>query len=83
MLLLPFSLRHLVWRSCLCVLTTRIVSPPLPVCLILRLAVSRASQVMMMSVVKRASMPVTFWLLENFLSSSFKDSARALAEEFG
>ncbi|CAM9342800.1 unnamed protein product [Scytosiphon promiscuus] len=43
----------------------------------------RFLKVMMMSVVKRASMPVTFWLLENFLSSSFKDSAQALAEEFG
>lgn len=40
-------------------------------------------KVMMMSVVKRASMPVTFWLLENFLSSSFKESAQALAQEFG
>lgn len=37
----------------------------------------------MMSVVKRASLPVTFWLLENFLSSSFKESAQALAQEFG
>ncbi|CAN0543936.1 unnamed protein product, partial [Ectocarpus sp. 12 AP-2014] len=43
----------------------------------------RFLKVMMMSVVKRASMPVTFWLLENFLSSSFKESAQALAEEFG
>ena len=41
------------------------------------------TQVMMMSVVKRCSVPVTFWLLENFLSPSFKESARALAEEFG
>eukprot|EP00903_Cladosiphon_okamuranus_P019171 g17633.t1 len=43
----------------------------------------RFLKVMMMSVVKRASLPVTFWLLENFLSSSFKDSAQALAQEFG
>lgn len=49
----------------------------------LHLAAWNSSQVMMMSVVKRASMPVTFWLLENFLSSSFKDSAQALADEFG
>eukprot|EP00752_Nemacystus_decipiens_P014373 g12785.t1 len=43
----------------------------------------RFLKVMMMSVVKRASLPVTFWLLENFLSSSFKESAQALAQEYG
>ncbi|CAM9945547.1 unnamed protein product, partial [Laminaria digitata] len=43
----------------------------------------RFLKVMMMSVVKRSSVPVTFWLLENFLSSSLKESAQLLAEEFG
>lgn len=43
----------------------------------------RFLKVMMLSVVKRCSIPVTFWLLENFLSSAFKESARAMAAELG
>jgi UDP-glucose:glycoprotein glucosyltransferase len=43
----------------------------------------RFLKIMMLSVVKRASMPVKFWLLENFLSPSFKDSADAMAREYG
>ena len=40
-------------------------------------------KIMMLSVVKRTSGKVKFWLLENFLSPSFKSSAFALAEEIG
>jgi UDP-glucose:glycoprotein glucosyltransferase len=43
----------------------------------------RFLKIMMLSVVKRASLPVKFWLLENFLSPSFKDSANAMAHEYG
>ncbi|CAM9206226.1 unnamed protein product [Choristocarpus tenellus] len=43
----------------------------------------RFLKVMMLSVVKRCSVPVTFWLLENFLSPSLKASAQAMAEELG
>lgn len=43
----------------------------------------RFLKIMMLSVVKRTSGKVKFWLLENFLSPSFKSSAFALAEEIG
>lgn len=43
----------------------------------------RFIKIMMSSVLKRTSNPVTFWLLENFLSPSFKNAIPALREEFG
>lgn len=43
----------------------------------------RMLKIMMLSVTKRTSVPVKFWLLENFLSPAFKQSALALAQEFG
>ncbi len=43
----------------------------------------RFLKIMMLSVTKRASKKVKFWLLENFLSPSFKSSATALAEKIG
>jgi UDP-glucose:glycoprotein glucosyltransferase len=43
----------------------------------------RFLKIMMLSVTKRASTKVKFWLLENFLSPSFKTSAYALAEKIG
>ena len=38
---------------------------------------------MMLSVSKRVSMPVKFWLFENFLSPRFKVIAAIMAEEYG
>ena len=43
----------------------------------------RFLKIMMLSVTKRTSSPVKFWLLENFLSPSFKVSAFAMAEKIG
>ncbi|KAJ0398244.1 hypothetical protein P43SY_000344 [Pythium insidiosum] len=43
----------------------------------------RFLKIMMSSVLKRTKNPVTFWLLENFLSPDFKDSIPALREKFG
>lgn len=43
----------------------------------------RMLKIMMLSVTKRTSVPVKFWLLENFLSPAFKEAAKALAKEFG
>jgi len=43
----------------------------------------RFLKIMMLSVTKRTSTKVKFWLLENFLSPSFKASAFAMAKEIG
>lgn len=43
----------------------------------------RFLKIMMLSVTKRTSTKVKFWLFENFLSPSFKSSARAMAERIG
>ncbi|ETW01414.1 hypothetical protein, variant 1 [Aphanomyces invadans] len=43
----------------------------------------RMLKLMMLSVMKRTKNPVTFWLLENFLSPDFKNSVGALQAEFG
>lgn len=43
----------------------------------------RFLKIMMSSVLKRTKNPVTFWLLENFLSPAFKQSIPALRETFG
>lgn len=43
----------------------------------------RFLKIMMSSVLKRTQNPVTFWLLENFLSPDFKQSIPALREKFG
>ncbi|KAG9400917.1 UDP-glucose:glycoprotein glucosyltransferase 2 [Aphanomyces cochlioides] len=43
----------------------------------------RMLKLMMLSVLKRTKNPVTFWLLENFLSPDFKNSVPALQAEFG
>jgi UDP-glucose:glycoprotein glucosyltransferase len=43
----------------------------------------RFLKIMMLSVTKRTSSPVKFWLFENFLSPSFKISAFAMAEKIG
>jgi UDP-glucose:glycoprotein glucosyltransferase len=43
----------------------------------------RLLSIMMLSVSRRASMPVTFWLVENFLSPEFKESLPKLTQEFG
>jgi len=43
-------------------------------------AYERFLKIMMLSVTKRASRPVTFWLVENFLSPQFKQAIPALAE---
>jgi UDP-glucose:glycoprotein glucosyltransferase len=43
----------------------------------------RFLKIMMLSSVKRCSMKIKFWLLENFLSPTFKASAHAMASEFG
>ncbi|ETV66505.1 hypothetical protein, variant [Aphanomyces astaci] len=43
----------------------------------------RMLKLMMLSVLKRTNNPVTFWLLENFLSPDFKNSVAALQAEFG
>lgn len=43
----------------------------------------RFLKIMILSVTKRASTKVKFWLLENFLSPSFKSSVSAMAEKIG
>ncbi|KAA0156433.1 hypothetical protein FNF29_01225 [Cafeteria roenbergensis] len=43
----------------------------------------RFLKIMMLSVTKRSSRPVTFWLVENFLSPQFKETVPALAESAG
>jgi pyruvate/2-oxoglutarate dehydrogenase complex dihydrolipoamide acyltransferase (E2) component len=43
----------------------------------------RFLKIMMLSVSQHTSLPVKFWLLDNFLSPSFKAAALALAEERG
>lgn len=43
----------------------------------------RFLKIMMSSVLKRTKNPVTFWLLENFLSPDFKQAIPALRETFG
>jgi UDP-glucose:glycoprotein glucosyltransferase len=43
----------------------------------------RFLKIMMLSVTKRTSSKVKFWLFENFLSPSFKASAIAMAEKIG
>lgn len=43
----------------------------------------RFLKIMMLSVTKRTSSKVKFWLFENFLSPSFKESAIAMAERIG
>ena len=43
----------------------------------------RFVKIMMLSVLKRTNNPVTFWLLENFLSPDFKASIPVLREQFG
>ena len=43
----------------------------------------RFLKIMMLSVTKRTSSKVKFWLFENFLSPTFKASARAMAERIG
>lgn len=42
----------------------------------------RMLKIMMLSVSKRTSVPVKFWLLENFLSPAFKTAALAMAEHY-
>ena len=43
----------------------------------------RFLKIMMLSVTKRTSSKVKFWLFENFLSPTFKSSARAMAKRIG
>jgi UDP-glucose:glycoprotein glucosyltransferase len=43
----------------------------------------RFLKIMMLSVTKRTSSKVKFWLFENFLSPTFKETARAMAERIG
>jgi UDP-glucose:glycoprotein glucosyltransferase len=43
----------------------------------------RFLKIMMLSVTKRTSSKVKFWLFENFLSPTFKESAMAMAERIG
>lgn len=43
----------------------------------------RFLKIMMLSVTKRTSAKLKFWLFENFLSPSFKESALAMAERIG
>lgn len=43
----------------------------------------RFLKIMMLSVTKRTSSKVKFWLFENYLSPTFKSSARAMAERIG
>lgn len=42
----------------------------------------RFLRIMMLSVVKRTSQPVKFWLVENFLSPQFKQTIGRLAEQY-
>ena len=43
----------------------------------------RFLRIMMLSVTKRASRPVHFWLVENFLSPAFKNTIEYFAERYG
>jgi len=43
----------------------------------------RLLRIMMLSVTKRTSSPVKFWLFENYLSPTFKASAAAMSQEYG
>ena len=43
----------------------------------------RLLKIMMLSVTKRTSSKVKFWLFENYLSPTFKASARAMAQKIG
>jgi len=43
----------------------------------------RFLRIMMLSVTKRASRPVHFWLVENFLSPAFKDTIHYMAKRYG
>lgn len=43
----------------------------------------RLLKIMMLSVTKRTSSKVKFWLFENYLSPTFKSSARAMAQRIG
>ncbi|KAL3917350.1 MAG: hypothetical protein SGILL_004755, partial [Bacillariaceae sp.] len=43
----------------------------------------RFLKIMMLSVTKRTSTKVKFWLFENFLSPSFKETSRAMAKTIG
>ena len=43
----------------------------------------RLLRIMMLSVSKRTSKPVKFWLFENYLSPTFKDVASVMADEYG
>lgn len=43
----------------------------------------RLLRIMMLSVTKRSSMPIKFWLFENYLSPKFKEIAAAMAHEYG
>lgn len=43
----------------------------------------RFLKIMMLSVTKRTSSKVKFWLFENFLSPTFKESAKAMANKIG
>ena len=43
----------------------------------------RLLRIMMLSVTKRTSKPVKFWLFENYLSPTFKKIADAMADEYG
>ncbi|KAL7540042.1 hypothetical protein ACHAXR_009809 [Thalassiosira sp. AJA248-18] len=46
-------------------------------------AYERLLKIMMLSVTKRTTSPVKFWLFENFLSPSFKSSAKYMAKQIG
>lgn len=46
-------------------------------------AYERLLKIMMLSVTKRTKSPVKFWLFENFLSPSFKSSAKYMAAQIG
>lgn len=43
----------------------------------------RLLRIMMLSVTKRTSMPVKFWLFENYLSPNFKKSAEIMSKKYG
>ena len=43
----------------------------------------RLLRIMMLSVTKRTSMPVKFWLFENYLSPTFKQSAELMSIKYG
>lgn len=43
----------------------------------------RLLRIMMLSVTKRTSMKVKFWLFENYLSPTFKNSAEQMSREYG